>query len=1557
MENSLIYTPGGYLPQGFSIKCLILKVDLLGQMYYHCDGEDILWGPGFMKYRIVFIIALLMLVILTGLLLIKSAEMLPGIISIQSFDIFTDLDKKLINYLEKTYQVELKAEEVVVWPVNQIMLKKVQITAETGDFSIYVPEMKAYYNLLQYLTGGKPLISVVNQIKLVNPVIELNDDITSTKDDSGKISGYDLDRLTNELFKTAPFQIIVEDGSLLYKNKKNKNRLKNINLTFKVLNKKECRLALKTDALLNDVNWNELMMKKPEINDIELVMVYTGEDWQGVVETGFFQIPEINGLDRLSLSDRQKMPFTIADLDGRLKSKIYFSGSGLSLDVYQVAITLSGIDGRFKDMDNLNYIIDSRVDNNHPLAGFKILDGNIYFDSRDKMINGSDLEFKVADSYYRFNGNLQLAPGNTPKIYGHLNSNNLNLEDFDFLSVVPPELKASGDMALELTLEGTLSEVDLALDLTIPEGNLNKYQFKNLRSSLRYHGNNIYLDKLDFELADGNLFKVSGIYNYLTQNYNFQLNTDSIAVGVLKDLYFDFIDVNKPDNKKGFIEKLTNFKGDIKFNSSVTGKGFQLENIKAAGELQINGLLTNNNRHFNQLKTRFYLADKRLLLENGILVADWGEINFSGETGISEKETLDIQLTGQKLDIGDIKTTFLSETFVKTPPAGDMDQSGLLSRNILNNISGKAGFEAHISGNTTSPVLTGSINVNNAHLADYNFDDLSAKLNYRNGVISLDQLDMVYRETSIKGEGKLEFLEDNTLIDFNFLTSDVVYDIANQILLEHNVIKTPLPLKGSVEANLNIKGDINKPRLKGYLSSLNTTLEVENKDIVFDYCELTFEKSKQGIQINDFKVNRGDAFLFASGNYLDDKLDINFNLTDYPLAEIYPDRLEGKVQLKGRLIGSSMKPEINSQVIAREVKYLQQDIGKLEGNISFDTEVMKVDSLAWFSGNNKYTINGEIKNIFTDPLLALQMETTTGSIKDFMFPGFNTDFKQFSIPEDYYFEGLVTASGELSNILGELDLTFYSKDNKAMKVSVIGKAGKQIEFDLQGENVEIKNLIKTYKDGEISGLLDFSGSLTGSIGEIEAKLTTAIKKAQVGEFPIESINGKLELISGKKIHLNQKMLLGSNCNLNVRGQLPLSAGFSNINLQVDMQDFPLSLLSAYYPGLPVMDGKLSGNIAFAGSPEKPDLSGNATLRDGKIDFNLPDVFKELNGELDLSGNEIEVTAINGKYGDGDVILKGLIKPFSEENWDLHLTGKQCPFNYGSFTGRFDPDLKISGTFYAPSLKADLYTYNLTIGLPVEWPASSEEKVEYPDFDITIYPGEDVYLSNQNIKVMIQEGSLNITAQDNQIEFEGILDSEQGTFDYYNNKFIVEEARAVFERYSGYIPKLDVKAWTNISGTRVEVQINGKADNMITVFRSSPPLSEKEILALLTSKGGIGEFVSGNWENIFAREIFRILHSKLQLDFVDELQTSFKDIFKLDRFEVDTYNLGWDNQIAIYIGKYFSEKLYLEYTSVMTPEERDGELSLRYYFTDNLLFKGSWRGDEDYSLSIETNLKF
>ncbi|MFP4661365.1 MAG: translocation/assembly module TamB domain-containing protein [Halanaerobiales bacterium] len=1512
-----------------------------------------------MKLKLLLFTALLMFVVLTGILLYKGSVLLY------------DIEDELINYLEENYQIQLEVREPSFWPLNQIILKDAKISSTDNQFTVNVPEISIYYDILALLTAGEKPGNAIDFISLKRPSIEVNQ--SGITDQDIRLSESELEKRVTEVlssfYMTSPLLIKVEEGTLAYNSNTNNIELEKLNLILKVVSEEECHIQLDTDILLGSMILGEYSITDKGLENLKIVMQIKENNWQGNLETDYIQLAEITRY----FSELENSAVNLKDIQGYIKPTVSFQGTGLSLDRYKGEFSVSDGGGdlyfqesalkelalSFPDIINENFNSERLWDRAFNIS---YLQGNIVFDSVSGILSTDELDFNLNDNTFKFNGRIEnITNDQEVRLFGHLRTGQLDINTFDILT---EETEFEGPIVMDYTVEGVLSDLDMNLDLSLSEGEINDLKIENMLTTIRYYQGNTYLDQLNFIIDETNQFTLSGLLKNSKKEYSFDFEGRDLDIGLL--------------NKSAFTEitggQYTDANGTINITASITGSTMELEGLNASGQLEVidpSFLLTqtqvdpildvNQVVGLKKLFSDFYLSKGKLFLHQGRAAADWGEMNFSGELDIIDNN-IDIKINSPYISSGG----FIAEY------GGDN-----LGLSADEDITGALKLDGSIQGILSSPQLTASITGKEGSVLGYRFEGLNAGINYEDKKININNLELYYHQSLIKGHAIIDMDAESSLLNGELSINRLSYEVISSILRSENLLAEPLPAEGNIGINLSFNGLLSDPAVLIEASSQNTNLYIKSREFGLDRLQLYARLANGGVNIEDITASVENGSFQADGFVSQESIDIGYQLDDFPLkydpAELLSGQdgssggqSTGRLNIKGGISGDMSAPVLDGQLGISDINYQQNFLGSLNGTLKYSDAKLALDSIIWKKDENKYIIDGEVSNILSDPELDISVYTENGHLRDFEFTGFSEEFESFSL-YDYYFTADAIVKGQINNPQTWLNLDFINLDNAADIVQVYGSISDRVDLSVKGEGVTIDKFMNQYTDAGIDGELQFAGSVTGEFDSVGLSLDTSMTDAVFGEITVEDIHGMVEITEGTFFRFDQRVIISADSSMNVSGSIPFEQGLSGLNINTVLEDFPLQLVSVYSTYGEDMSGLLSGEVELSGGLDEPTLMGRLNMEDTAFNVGLPDQFADLSGDIILEGRKVSLENMSGKYGDGNISLTGSISPFAqEENWDLSVSGENLPFDYGSFKGEFDSDLIVTGSLMEPMIKADIVTHQFDVRMPFEWPASEGDNNSLL-FDLTLYPGEDVHLVNQNINVLIQEGSLNINNLEGDIIFRGELSSQQGTFDFYNNKFILEEGSATFERQfdvdNAYIPEVDVEAWTNVSGTRVEVLLSGPANNMVTAFSSLPPLEQDEILTLLSSRGGLGEFASGDFDNVIQSELYRLIYSQLQLDFVEDIQDSIKNIFALDRLEVDVYDLGWNDQLTVYLGKHLNDRLYLEYTDVIITDGDDlttdeqGELSLQYLLDENLSLETSWQGEDEFSLSIETNIEF
>lgn len=1458
-----------------------------------------------MRYRQVFLIILLMFLILSLFFFYN----IRGL--------FYNIEDELFAYLEKNYQIKVEVGSYFLWPVNQITLKDVKISSLAKNFSISTPELNIYYNLFSFLTDGNLAIAL-NYINLESPHIEIFNNEEQAAD-------FNLIGFPESLPFPSSCQLRINDGSLTYTDRNNQVSLSEVNLLAKSSDTGAYQIKVDSNLDIGRLQWQDYQLEKLKVDNLILTLSMENGKWQAVLESDFLAlggfIPYPVELDFSSLK------LAIDKVSGELKPLLHLSGNGGLVENYNGSFLLRDTRGEFS---LLNQGKEERLI-------LERISGILGFDSKGASFYTDGIEFFLNGNPVKISGRIDNLLADNMEIFAHLKSNQFQIGKLDFL---PEYLAVDGIVALDISLTGASDNLAMNLDFSMAEGGVNNISLENLTGKVRYNQGNFYLDKLNFILGDTGQISINGIYNR-NHNYSFYLEGYYIDLALFQEMGIRGVEAFSPMSAM-------ELSGRLNIMANLIGNGLALDQLLASGELEIvePGIhLPLSEFNFNKLRSSFYLTGRRLLLREGELLGQWGKLAFGGELG----PALNLHFHGDSLNLA----TLAAESGLKIEP-----EPGLKGKLELNGI---------VRGNLASPTLELVLASEEGSLYGINYDSLTARLNYFARELSIEELALNYMDNLIQGTASVGFLSGTPIVNAS-ISSDSL-DLKTILNIAGGELRG-IPLKGTLAAKMNIAGPLEQPEIYISGKSDNTGLYINNQEILFDDFFFSLKKKEKAFQLEEFLLKKADAFLTAGGMISGKELALAYRLEDLSLTDFYGsffrDGLEGRINIEGQVSGSLLDPAISGSLDVWNLLYQDKPLGFIQGNLYYYAGDLALDGISWKNGEQEYRIEGKIKDFLLEPYLDLSANTVNGRTGDLFFLDLPPELEELFF-SDYYLNGNGYLTGYLGDFSAWLDLQLVNIESGDSNIQLNGDLYPILDLYIAGEDIKIDRLLQKYLDASISGELALAGEMKGDLHSFQLQLDTRLGNTAIDGMFIDNIQGSLEVRNGGLLSFQQLVTVSEGQTLRINGMVDLKKE-KKASGRMELRDFPLELLSALDSSFPVMAGQLSGDLAFSAGLAEQDIgiNGRIYLEEGALDLNFPDTFSNLEGIVDFQGEIISLENLKGNYGTGLIEMEGIIKPFvRDDNLALSLRGKDLPFAHGSVVGYFDGTGLLTGPFSGPLIEAELLAHHLEVRFPFEWPVSGGGG--YWKYDLLLTPGTEAYLVNSNINVLIQEGHLKIQNTGGHLALIGELYSSQGSFDFYNNKFFLQNGMARFEQSfvekDRYVPYMNISAWTYIGGARINVQLNGKANNMIATFSSSPPLSEEEILTMLTSKGGIGEFISGNLGDVIYREFFRWLHNQIQVDYIIDVQEALRKAFELDRFEVDTYNWLWGNQLSLYLGKHLSDRLYLEYVSIIGDEDSllfddyGRELKLQYFLDKNVILEGSWQGEDSYSLSIETKYQF
>lgn len=1450
-----------------------------------------------MKWKEFFLIMVLILVVL--------------VVAYISFNHpFLELKKEFISYLEKKLQVTIQVKNYQLWPLNRIILKDVKIK-KAGIMTLKVPEIKIYYNIfsvfcrqwfdsLKYITFKKPELSITDTFESDYNFIKLVQNISS------RFSNVDLH---------------VDKGRLLYRQQEGEIEVDNLTGAANFINGTGFDLGLQAGIDVKKISFQNYNFNDLNLESMSLQMQFSERNWEGVFKSSFFDLQQLAVVFMKNRLNKIDKDYNLEQLKGKGKLKFKFKGHDFKLQDYYGDFTFEKGEAKI----NIGEIIKGRK--------IKNAAGSLIFSSANKELVMRNLDFDFAGNPFNFNGILNYTSGEE-KITGHLFSSQFDLSQpgLTFKGITDRDIK--GFAQLDLNLEGKLSNPRMSVDLYLPQGEFETEVISHLKTHLRYRNGLIYVDSLNANFNQDNQIILNGVLDSENWDFSFDCKGEGIKLALInKYLDNDFLD---------------KFEGRLNFRSLLNGRGLDLNKLNAVSKIEIIPPEFGYNK-FKRLETECWLAEKKVILNQGLLAFRKGKINFEGEVDLNNNN-LAIALKGKEIALGNLNKFIEAE---------------------LPEMRGKVDFNGKLTNILKDPLLKLDLTVDQGGIKDYSFHDLKALISYHynNKRLQIKKASAVSKGVSLKGSGTVGFYSLNPDFSGQLSVKDFNHSYINEFLPADNY----WPVKGKLTANLAIEGSIFEPRIKGTISSANSTILTGGENYKLDSLSLDFGWNNGQLSVNNFSVVRGKQKLGAWGEIKteiknikdfkfdseDFKLNLNFVSNNINLAQTgFYQQLSGDLNLFGHISGKLLAPVITGKVEAKKLHYKQQLWGQFESQFVFKNDNLRLKKGNWSPpGDSNYQLEGEINSLFQFPSLRFSFTANDSNISDL----FQLGSIDLPVNLNYNLSGEVEVKGSLSRPYVLIDLSAYNREVSGGKIKFKGEITEKLNIEVKGSGIDISRF--SYLFGEninISGKTDFQGQITGSRDDMKFSCSTEITNSKINNISIENIKGEFTLDSDRVASINQTFKLSNKSSLNLNGDILLKKQ-PELDFNLKANRFPLQLLEVISDNID-LNGYGEGELKITGTFVKPNLNGRMVVKGKNLNLGLPEKVNFLKGIMIFSGQSIQLSSFKGKYANKLVNISGKLRPFSiDKFWDLNFRGEDILFAHGSYEGSFDPRANVEGPLYQPLISGEIQVHDFVVNMPFSWPESDQKSRFQPRFDLNLYPGEEVYLRSDHIDVAIQKGTLHLISQNKELQLEGELSSFRGNFNYYSNRFMLKNGNVVFQRYNGYIPQVHVEASTVVKGTRIIIRLDGPGDNMIVNFSSRPELSEKEILNLLTSKGGIGKIISGEDSDsagILGKEFMRFLQETFQLGFVSDLEKHFRDIWSLDRMTINTYELGLNDEIDVNLGKNITDEFYLEYsTTLISDDEKKQEISFQYYLEDNMHIEGSWLGDNNYRLSIETTLHF
>ncbi len=437
----------------------------------------------------------------------------------------------------------------------------------------------------------------------------------------------------------------------------------------------------------------------------------------------------------------------------------------------------------------------------------------------------------------------------------------------------------------------------------------------------------------------------------------------------------------------------------------------------------------------------------------------------------------------------------------------------------------------------------------------------------------------------------------------------------------------------------------------------------------------------------------------------------------------------------------------------------------------------------------------------------------------------------------------------------------FAQATLALDGTVDMKGDMESDLQLQFSQVDIDPLLRTEIKGRITNHSTLAGhaNVTGPLRRPQALKGTAHVDAfsvEVEKIAIHS-DGPIELaLADKVVTLQRLTVAAQDTNLSVGGTVDLKG------------DRPLNLYAKGHVNLAlvhVLDdeitsyGSTDADVTVRGTLAKPVMNGRVVVAHAGFSLiDLPAALGELNGALVFNQDRLEVERLSGRVGGGQVNVSGYITYGNTIGFDLTTNGTDVRFRYGGISVTADQNLRLNGTLRGSTLSGDITVTRFAQIPSTDFAAAfASPTVEVPNpssplnnlrLDVRIVSAPELTVQTSLAKLS-GDADLRLRGTAMRPVLLGRINIAEGDINLNGAKYHLDRGDITFANPVHIDPILDMEATTRVRDYDITIGLHGTMEKLTTTYRSDPPLSSDDIIALLafgrTQEEGFGASAASN----------------------------------------------------------------------------------------------------------------
>ncbi|HSL83825.1 MAG TPA: translocation/assembly module TamB domain-containing protein, partial [Thermoanaerobaculia bacterium] len=408
-----------------------------------------------------------------------------------------------------------------------------------------------------------------------------------------------------------------------------------------------------------------------------------------------------------------------------------------------------------------------------------------------------------------------------------------------------------------------------------------------------------------------------------------------------------------------------------------------------------------------------------------------------------------------------------------------------------------------------------------------------------------------------------------------------------------------------------------------------------------------------------------------------------------------------------------------------------------------------------------------------------------------------------------------------------------------------------------------------------------------------------------------------------------------------------------------------------------MEGSFDVLATVGGTVTEPRMNGQGELRNGRLIMDgLPQELDKLTAVVLFYPEQIVLDHLSAEMGAGGVRASGRVGLYGPQGLDYRLQAslQNVTFRYPEgFWLRADAALSLLSTPDGRLLRGTVtfdrayYVKDLEIGiLQLLRRALRAERLEVAEtgeleastqLAVSVEAPAGTVRVRNNLADLRGQADLTLRGTLASPVVFGTVEMERGgTLVYAENEFEVERARLTFASPARIDPILDLTATTEVREYLVTLDLTGKLETLQARVASDPPLSDLDIVSLLTTgqpPGSRGVLAGAGGIDAYTAE--RFLAGQAASVVSERVGT----LFGFDKFRIAPVGReagGAIGGVGVTVGKRISKDVFVTYTE--QPAAPEGSiLQVEWQIDQNLTLVFTGTGDDTYRVDARWDKRF